>query len=206
MTNLETTTADINTDGLESLGMPALRQRAAVLRVPFDKTWTKDELVNGIREYAKTRKMANIVSDLSEGPAPGYARVTISRSTGVGSTNVPVPLLLNGVRLVIPRGVPCDIPIKFVQLLRDCKEKRLPDMKTDAGPSQGAVGLSSVMEEHDAYPFTVESINPGPDPMPGMEKGRAKLHELNMRCADEIGRWPTAKERREWIATGKVTY
>lgn len=90
-------------------------------------------------------------------PKPGFARVIVHRDPTPEHSNSPIPVGLNGRMFMVPRGVPVDLPIPYLGVLKDASQHVVRQSKepTPSNP-EGVV----VEEDILSYPFQIISLTP----------------------------------------------
>lgn len=178
---------------LETLSIQALRKYAALYRINLPKDANKERIVEIIKAKRNVQDMALIVEEGSTGPAAGWSRIHVHRDPTPGATNNPVFVGANGYNVTIPRGVDVDVPIKVVGVLADAVEHRLVENY------QAPLGAPERWEYKKmlSYPFSVVATNPGPDPRPGFERGKASTMGPRIKFRELFGRWPNHTELLE---------
>lgn len=175
---------------LENLTIQALRKYAALYRITLEKTATREQIIAIIKNKRSAVDMAVLVDETSTGPKAGWARINIYRDPIPGATNNPVYVGCNGYNVTIPRGVEVDVPIKVVGVLTDAVEKRLVENYQEPHTSNKRWTWEPVL----SYPFSVIATNPGPDPRPGFEKGKAATMRPREKFRELFGKWPSNDE------------
>lgn len=187
---------------LEDLSIAALRKYAALYRLTVAKTSTKEDIINIIKQKRNSQDMALIVDEetAGSGPKPGWSRIQLHRDPTPGAENHPLYVGCNGYNIAIPRGVDVDVPNKVVGVLNDATEQRL--VENYSAPSGSAERWS--YQKQLSYPFSLIAMNPGPDPRPGYEKGKAAAHRPREKFRELFGRWPTHGELLEAQKEGLI--
>lgn len=173
---------------LDDLTIQQARKYASLYRIVVPKDATKEDIIAILKARRNARDMALIVDEGSQGPKPGWARITIHRDGNVGASNNPVYIGANGYNVTVPRGVEVDVPIKVVGVLNDSVEERLVEVVDAQGQMKWE--YKKIM----CYPFQVHTMTPGPDPRPGFEKGKAAAMRPREKFREKFGRWPSREE------------
>lgn len=184
---------------LAELTVEQLKKYATLYKIPFNKDSSKEELIVLIENKNKNKQLS-VAMDTSKAPAPGRTRIVIQKDASLGpkAGNRAVPVFVNGYRADIPRGVPCDVPHKVVDLLQNCMH---PQTVIDENDPQGA----SKVELLPSYPFNILASTEGPDPAPGFEKVKAKTHRPREVFYQLFGYWPHKAALREAIKEGLIS-
>ena len=127
-------------------------------------------------------------------PKPGFARVIVHRDPTPEHSNSPIPVGLNGRMFMVPRGVPVDLPIPYLGVLKDASQHVVRQSKepTPSNP-EGVV----VEEDILSYPFQIISLTPGGKFVNNLDQ-RSTNAQRRKAFHSELGRWPTEGELREW--------
>lgn len=127
-------------------------------------------------------------------PKPGFARIILHRDPTPGHANSAVQIGLNGKFYNVPRGIPVDLPIPFLGVLRDAVHKVRRQVKEPNGENLDGVVTE---EEQLSYPFQIVSITPG-GKFSNSEDQRAATAHRRKAFHDVMKRWPTDGELAEW--------
>lgn len=177
-------TQDNTENSLDHIDIGELRKAAKALKLPAERDWTKKDFIAAIQ--AKQRHtLEQIVLDSSSAPAPGYARIYCHRSSAPKSRNLPIQLAVNGRIIQIHRGVELDVPIPYVELLRNANYK----VKVDQGSGK------FVDEVVMSYPFETRATTPGP--FLNSHDNRKANYVHRKKFFDKFERWPTHGELQE---------
>lgn len=179
---------------LESLDIASLRKYAKLMRIPSQRDWQKEDYVEAIK-MKQAQQNVSLVFDNSNAPAPGHARILLHRDQSPGAKNGPIQVGVNGRLIHIPRGVEVDIPLPFVEALKNAKGTQIRQI-SDASRDQPA-GLYKDEEVH-YYPFQVLAATPGGN-FTNPHDQRAASYERRKAFHDAFGRWPTDGELKEAI-------
>lgn len=177
-------------DAVASLDINSLRTFAKIMGIKASREWGKEDFVQAIHE-AQKRTSVEVVFNDANAPRPGNSRLLIHRDTSPGHKNGPVHVGVNGRLFAIPRGVEVDVPTEFVSALNDATYLVMSEVENADGTSR------YVETMRNSYPFQVLASTPGaanrpPDP-------RARVAQQRAACKDEIGKWPTEGEFRDWL-------
>lgn len=147
---------------LTNIDLDELKNLAKFFNIETQRDWQNEDYIkaiidarNSIGELASAGPAGLSVN--KDAPPPGFARIEIHRDPTPGHANSPVPLGVNGRFFNVPRGIPCDVPIPYVEVLRNAVHKvvRQKQEPTAAQP-MGVVVEELVL----SYPFQVISITP----------------------------------------------
>lgn len=184
---------------LESYDIAKLRKFASMNRVVIARDMSKEEIIQAIKDKNKDRDIV-LLAETGSMPLPGFARIILHRDPTPGAGNRPVYVHVNGYKCTIPRGVEVDVPMKVVSVLNDAKE-----MRKEEDPSQPYNSPSRWRNTAvHSYPFQTISMTPGPDPRPGLEKGKQAKYGPRVAFRDTFGRWPKRAELLEAIKDGLI--
>lgn len=127
-------------------------------------------------------------------PKPGFARVILHKDPTPGHANSSVQVGLNGKFYDVPRGIPVDLPIPFLGVLRDAVHKVRRQVK-----EPNADNLEGVVTEEEilSYPFQIVSLTPG-GKFVNSEDQRSVSASRRSAFHKQLGRWPTDGELVEW--------
>lgn len=178
---------------LDQLSIQSLRKYAALYRITLPKDATKAGIIEIIKAKRNSQDMAVVVEDTSGRPKPGWTRMHLHRDPMPGAQNNPVFVGANGYNVTIPRGVDVDVPDKVISVLNDAVEYRLVENLNEPINSPNRWEYKPVL----SYPFSVLDRNPGPDPRPGFEKGKAATMGPRIKFKELFGRWPSHAELLE---------
>lgn len=185
--------AEAQVEAVAGLTMPQLRKAASLLGIKPERHWRSEDFVEAIQDHQRQASLATAVFDTNIGPKPGYARVVIHRDPTPNHANSPVHLMLNGRIIAVPRGGEYDIPIPFVNVLKDA----VTTVKQEAGTASGNSNVSMFVDENKtSYPFQVVSITPGRFTNP-IDQRSAK-YARRKAFFDMYGAWPTDAELKEF--------
>lgn len=182
-------------EAVNALDIGQLRKAAKLLGIDAKNTWTKEDFVSAIQSKQRENDLLTTVFDTSVGPAPGFARVLIHRDPTPGHKNGPVHLSVNGRLIAVPRGGEFDIPIPYVEVLKNAVTT--VTISSGEGGKTAVEGNSLFREEpRTSYPFQVIAITPGK--FTNSMDGRATQYNKRKAFFDEFGSWPTSGELKAW--------
>lgn len=183
---------------LEDMTIAKLRQFASLQRVAYNKDATKADLIAAIKYRGRGQTLAKIATDGA--PPPGFCKIRLMKDGGPKSRNLPVYIHINGRTATLPRGYPCLVPFKVVELLRNATH---PQLIEDASlPFNDPKRIS--IENSPSYPFELLDSTPGPDPWPGNEVGKAASYGPRLKFWKLFGRWPKRGEVHDAIKQGFI--
>lgn len=178
---------DQEKDRFDDMSIAQLRSYAKLIGATIGRDYTTEDIKRVIR--AKQKKGNFIAAaDTSSDIPPGRYRIVIHKDTefGVKAGSRPVTVTVNSVPFTMPRGVPCDVPEKVVRVLENSVHYTMSEDAANEGPGKGM----TLAEVKLSYPFQVLGMTPGPDPMPGSEKSKARYYLMRKAFCDEFGYWP----------------
>lgn len=180
-------------EAVKALDIGQLRRAAKLLGITAERTWSKEDFVEAIQSKQDPSDMISAVFDKSIGPAPGYARVLIHRNPTTNHMNGPVHLGVNGRLIAMPRGAEFDIPIPFVEALKNATSLV---MEAAGAATKNSPGGVYEEQERASYPYQVLQINPGP--FVNTNDGRAAKYVKRKAFFDLYGAWPLSGELKEY--------
>lgn len=183
---------------LEDMTIAKLRQFASLQRVAFNKDSTKIEIIEAIKHRGRGQTLAKVATEGA--PPPGYCKIRLLKDGGPKSRNLPVYIQINGRTATLPRGVPCLVPFKVVELLRNATHPQLIENSELAYNDPKRVTI----ENSASYPFEVLDSTPGPDPWPGNEVGKRANYGPRLKFWKLFGRWPRRGEVHDAIKQGFI--
>lgn len=127
-------------------------------------------------------------------PKPGFARIIIHRDPTPDHANSPIPVGLNGRMFMVPRGIPVDLPIPYLGVLKDAS--MLIERQTkepSASHPEGKTEISEIL----SYPFQIIALTPGGKFVNNLDQ-RSISAQRRKAFHTELGRWPTDGELAEW--------
>jgi hypothetical protein len=181
-------------DVLEGLDIAQLRKAAKTLGVNAQRDWTKEDFVDAIKIKQAEKSSVGFVFDTDQGPKPGYARVLIHRDNTPNHKNSPVHIGLNGQLYQVPRGVEVDVPIPFIEIL---KNARVKEMQKQVGSQNSNLPEEYKEQEHTSYPFQVIAMTPGT--WKNSHDNRSYRHAPKKEFHSKFGSWPTDGELKEYV-------
>lgn len=197
MTDMITETQDESTTveavGLTDMNIAQLRAAAKFIGITAQRDWKAADFVEAIQAKQKQNTMTEYVFDGTAAPKPGYARLLIHRDPSPGHKNSPVPLGLNGRYIFVPRGIECDVPIPYVEVLQNAKVLQKKEVETE-GFGRGRYKDESTT----SYPFQVTALTPGGNFSSQLDNRRLS-YERRAAFVKMFGKWPTEGELRDAI-------
>jgi hypothetical protein len=165
---------------LDTMNIADLRKTAKMYNVALSREMTAEDIKAAIQR--KKSKHNLVMEATSDAPAPGRWRIIVHKTSehGAAAGSRPVFVKVNGFGVSIPRNVPVDVPEKIVRVLE--KSVHYVPIEGADGHTRGEAQLS--------YPFQVVAMTPGPDPVPGYEKTKARNYARRLAFRDEFGYWP----------------
>lgn len=128
------------------------------------RDYTKERIISMILSMSEDAGRVKAVQDETSPPAPGYARIRISRNNNPGG-NDPVQITVNNITKTILRDKVVDVPLKFVDALKNAvNDMMVPDDFTYSEENRDA--LEEMFQEERNYEFSILEITPGQDPEP----------------------------------------
>jgi hypothetical protein len=173
---------------LDNLEIAELRRLAAAHKIDSQKTWTKEDYIRAIQNRHKRNVVAKIVYDENEPIAPGFCRIRLPLTPS--GSDIPLPIMVNNFKTMIPRNVLVDIPKEARDQLRTSKETVARETADQHGNT-----VVKIMEVP-AYPFDDFGSTPGesgaikPTNDPREQRLREKYKEI-------YGNWPR-RQSDEW--------
>lgn len=210
-TNLPQDVADID---LNTCHIGTLRSVAKEAGVNVQRDWKREDIVKAIRasrgevaeEVYDTIEDPDAINELvfgrangsnaanDERPKPGFARVLIHKDPTPGHANSAIPVGVNGRMIFVPRGVPVNVQLEYVEVLKNAVQ-RLVIQKKEPSASAPAGEISE--EEVLSYPFQVIAVTPGKAFRSDIDQ-RAKEARRREEFAKTFNHWPTRGELDEW--------
>jgi hypothetical protein len=166
---------------LEAMPIAELRKYAKNFNIQLSREMTAGDIKAAIH-LKKAKHNYVLEADLSSAPAPGRWRIMIHKTSHFGTKvgSRPVPVWVNGYVVSIPPGVWVDVPEKVVRVLENSVHFNPITLE------DGSTGAESQL----TYPFQIQSFTPGPDPVPGYEKSKARYYARRLAYRDEFGYFP----------------
>lgn len=180
-------------NAVEALDIGQLRKAANLLGIKAEKHWRKEDYVEAIQTQQAQESLISAVFDANAGPKPGYARVIIHRDPTPKHRNGPVHLVVNGRIIAVPRGGEFDIPLPYVEVLKNAKT--IVTEQTENATKDSPTGAYRD-EERTSYPFQVVAATPGPFSNPHDQ--RSVKYARKKAFHDMHGSWPTDAELKEF--------
>lgn len=181
---------------LEKLDIASLRKYAKLMNIQTARDWQRADFVEAIKTKQNAQKGMEVVFDSAGGPKPGFARIIVNRDPTPGHANSPVQVSVNGDLKHIPRGIEIDIPIPYVEALRNAKTRT--SQQTE-GPSNRNPGGVFRDEDTVSYPFSVVAVNPGGPKWRSSLDSRSNNYAQREAFEKAFGRWPTQGELQEAV-------
>lgn len=204
---------------LEDATIGELRALAKSYGIKAERTWKGPDFIAAIKERQEAGATPRIVEEVEDDgeadrllqmysssnttstasaakgpPAPGYARILIHKDPTPGHANGHIPVGLNGRVFLVPRGIPSDIPIPYLGVLKDAMQLTRRQIKEP--DSQNLSGVVTE-EEIQSYPFQIISITPG-GKFTNVHDQRSQSAIRRKAFHTALGRWPTDGELAEW--------
>lgn len=186
---------DMTLDQVEALDMAALRRATKMLGIKAETKWTKLDFIKAIKDKDAGTPVSAAEALLNAGPKPGFARILIHRDPTPGHKNTPIHIGVNGMLLQAPRGIELDVPIPFVEVLKN-SVSAAPQL-VEQGDAKNPSGTYKDVE-HMSYPFQVLAITPGKD-FRNPQDNRSAQYARREAFEKKFGRWPTAGELSKWL-------
>lgn len=173
---------------LENTEIAELRRLAATHKIESQKDWKKEDYIRAIQNRHKRNSVARVVYDEKEPIPTGYCRVRLPLTPS--GSDVPLAIMVNNFKTMIPRNVLVDIPKEARDQLRSSKESVTREAFNEKGEKFIQVA------EVPAYPFDDFGSTPGvsgaikPNTDPREQRLREKYRQL-------YGKWPR-RQSDEW--------
>lgn len=207
-------------DVLSDVSIGDLRTLAKNYGIKADRSWTRKEFILAIKEAQQSGQATTVVPSQAEddeeaqriissyslptnvknaeaykdAPPPGYARIVLHKDPTPDHANSSVPVGLNGRTFMVPRGVPVDLPIPFLGVLRDAVQVVRRQVKEpDRDRLEGVISEEEIL----AYPYQIISVTPG-GKFVNKEDQRAASAHRRKAFHNAMHRWPTDGELLEW--------
>lgn len=175
-----------------TLDIATLRRATKLLGIKAEPNWTKADFVAAIQTKQKEDNIPEVVLD-ANAPKAGFARVLVHRDPTPGHKNTPIHAGVNGMILQIPRGLEVDVPIPFVEALKNATGST-PQLVEQADAKNPSGSYKEV--EQMSYPFQVLAITPG-NKFSNNHDNRKASYERREAFEKQFGRWPTRGELEE---------
>lgn len=191
----------VETPNLKDLSIAQLREYAKHLRLPLERTATKEDILKIIENKLNGRVVPTLASQNNVVP-PGYAKIRVLEDPTPGSANIPVYINNNGYEATLPRGVDIVVPMRVVRGLNDAAVNR--KKQTIAPDAQGREAFRETVVRTPSYPFQVIEVNPGPEVRTAHEQNKLKLQRPREKYRDLFGRWPRGGDLTRAIEKGLI--
>lgn len=191
----------VETPNLKDLSIAQLREYAKHLRLPLERTATKEDILKIIENKLNGRIVPTLASQNNAVP-PGYAKIRVLEDPTPGSANIPVYINNNGYEATLPRGVDIVVPMRVVRGLNDAAVNR--KKQTIAPDAQGREAFRETVVRTPSYPFQVIEVNPGPEVRTAHEQNKLKLQRPREKYRDLFGRWPRGGDLTRAIEKGLI--
>lgn len=182
-------------EAVEKFDIAQLRKVAKFLGITAQRDWRAEDYVAAIKTKQEQNALSTYVFDGNTGPAPGHARLMLHRDPTPGHKNSPVQVGVNGRIIHIPRGIEVDVPLPFVEALKNAKTTYV--RQVEMGNANAPMGIFRD-EETVSYPFQVTAVTPG-GKFENQHDARATNYVHRKAFYDMVGRWPTSGELQEAI-------
>ena len=191
----------VETPNLKDLSIAQLREYAKHLRLPLERTATKEDILKIIENKLNGRTVPMLASQNNVIP-PGYAKIRVLEDPTPGSANIPVYVNFNGYEATLPRGVDIVVPMRVVRGLNDAAVNR--KKQTIAPDAQGREAFRETVVRTPSFPFQVIEVNPGPEVRTAHEQNKLKLQRPREKYRDLFGRWPRGGDLTRAIEKGLI--
>lgn len=189
-----------NTD-LKELTIAQLREYAKHLRVPLERTATKEEILKIIEAKINGRSVPMLASQNNVVP-PGYAKIRVLEDPTPGAANIPVYVNFNGYEATLPRGVDIIVPMRVVRGLNDAVVNK--KKQVIAPDANGREAFRETVVRTPSYPFQILEVNPGPEVLTPHEQNKLKMQRPREKYRQMFGRWPKAGDLTRAIEKGLI--
>jgi hypothetical protein len=179
-------------DAIASLDMADLRKYAKIMRIPSQRDWTKEDFVRAIKAKQDTASVIDYVFDDSQAPKPGHARVLVHRDPSPNHKNTPIHVGVNGRLIQVPRGMEVDLPLPFVEALKNAITTTVQQASDATRENPGGVYKDT---DQASYPFQVLAVTPGN--FENSNDNRSSTYERRYKFFQKFERWPTEGELKE---------
>lgn len=194
---------EILTPNFRDMQIGKLREYAAHLRVPLQKTATKEEIVEAIERKLNGRVMPQLANS-SDAPPPGYAKIRVLEDPTPDSANIPVYINANGYVATLPRGVDIIVPMRVVRTLNDATVRRRKQSIV-VDPATGRESFKETTVVAPSYPFQILEMTPGPEVLTAHEMNKQKTQGPRKRYQQMFGRYPKPGELHRAIEKGLIS-
>lgn len=189
-----------NTD-LKELTIAQLREYAKHLRVPLERTATKEEILKIIEAKISGRSVPMLASQNNVVP-PGYAKIRVLEDPTPGAANIPVYVNFNGYEATLPRGVDIIVPMRVVRGLNDAVVNK--KKQVIAPDANGREAFRETVVRTPSYPFQILEVSPGPEVLTPHEQNKLKMQRPREKYRQMFGRWPKAGDLTRAIEKGLI--
>lgn len=194
--------ANVETPQLQELSIAQLREYAKHLRVPLERTATKEEIIKVIDNKLNGRVMPQLATAGTKVP-PGYARIKLQEDPTPGHQNLPIYINANGYEATIPRGVEVIVPMRVVRVLNDAVTKKKNQVVTEDNDT-GRFSTRETVVEAQSFPFQLLESTPGPEVRTAHELNKLKIQRPREAYKRLFGRWPRAGDLTRAIEKGLI--
>jgi len=144
---VEAKAAELRTFARSHLGMqPPVTLSTEQLRAQIGAAWDKDYIE--VPDADATAAPTAPPTQDRDAPASGKIRVVIARTEEAGGSE-PVPVGVNGVVMLVPRGKPVDVPEAYFEVLKNAIATHYDQVNHPDG------SMEMVPREVPAFPFHV---------------------------------------------------
>lgn len=191
----------VQTADLKELTIAQLREYAKHLRLPLERTATKEEILKIIEAKLNGRSVPMLASQNNVVP-PGYAKIRVLEDPTPGAANIPVYVNFNGYEATLPRGVDIVVPMRVVRGLNDAAVNR--KKQTIAPDANGREAFRETVVRAPSYPFQVIEVTPGPEVLTAHEQNKLKMQRPREKYRQMFGRWPRSGDLTRAIEKGLI--
>jgi len=191
----------VETPNLKELTIAQLREYAKHLRLPLERTATKEDILKSIEAKLNGRTVPTLSSHVDKVP-PGYAKIRILEDPTPGAANIPIYININGYEATLPRGVDIVVPMRVVRGLNDAAVNR--KKQTIAPDAQGREVFREVVVRTPSFPFQVIEMTPGPEVRTAHEQNKLKIQRPREKYRAMFGRWPKHGDLTRAIEKGLI--
>lgn len=186
---------------LKELTIAQLREYAKHLRVPLERTATKEDILKIIEAKISGRSVPLLASQNNTVP-PGYAKIRVLEDPTPGAANIPVYVNFNGYEATLPRGVDIIVPMRVVRGLNDAVVNK--KKQTIAPDANGREAFRETVVRTPSYPFQILEVTPGPEVLTSHEQNKLKMQRPREKYRQMFGRWPKAGDLTRAIEKGLI--
>ena len=191
----------VETPNLKELSIAQLREYAKHLRLPLERTATKEDILKVIEAKLNGRVVPALSTHMDKVP-PGYAKIRVLEDPTPGAANIPVYVNFNGYEATLPRGIDIIVPMRVVRGLNDAVVNR--KKQTIAPDSQGREAFRETVVRAPSYPYQVIEVNPGPEVRTAHEQNKLKIQRPREKYRQLFGRWPKHGDLTRAIEKGLI--